>query len=144
VTQIRDATPADAAALAPLVTELGYPSDADALARRVATLVADEWSGVWVAETGGAIAGVVSAHASPLLSRDTRICRITAMIVTADAQGRGVGRALGERVEQEARRWNCDRIEVTSSQRRTDAHAFYARMGYEIKSHRFIKAVPVL
>ena len=51
---------------------------------------------------------------------------------------------LAERVEQEARRWNCDRIEVTSSQRRAGAHAFYARLGYEIKSHRFIKGVSVL
>jgi hypothetical protein len=71
---------------------------------------------LWVAETGGTIIGAVSAHASPLLSRDTRICRITAMIVTADAQGRGVG----------------------------GAHAFYARLGYDIKPHRFIKNVSVL
>jgi GNAT superfamily N-acetyltransferase len=144
VTAVRDATPGDAAALAPLLTELGYPSEPDAVAERVAVLAADEWSGVWVAESGGTMLGAVSAHASPLLSRDTRICRITAMIVTADAQGRGVGRALTTRVEQQAHRWNCDRIEVTSSDHRGGAHAFYARQGYEIKPHRFIKGVSVL
>jgi GNAT superfamily N-acetyltransferase len=141
---VRDATPADADALAPLLRELGYPSERDAVAERLAVLAGDEWSGAWVAEAGGAIVGAVSAHASPLLSRDTRICRITAMIVTAGAQGRGVGRALADRVEQQARRWNCDRIEVTSSDHRGGAHAFYARMGYEIKPHRFIKGVSVL
>jgi len=141
---VRAAAVADAPVVAPLLTELGYPSEPDAVAQRLAALVADEWSGAWVAEVGGTIAGVVSAHASPLLSRDTRICRITAMVVASHAHGRGVGRTLVERVEQEARRWNCDRIEVTSSDHRDGAHAFYARLGYEIKPHRFIKGVSVL
>jgi GNAT superfamily N-acetyltransferase len=144
VTEVRHPAVADAPALAPLLTELGYPSRPEAVAQRLQVLLADEWSGVWVAEVDGTIAGVVSAHASPLLSRDTRICRITAMIVTETAQGRGVGRALVGRVEDEARRWNCDRVEVTSSDHRGGAHAFYARMGYEIKPHRFIKNVSVL
>jgi GNAT superfamily N-acetyltransferase len=141
VTEVREATPADAAALAPLLTELGYPSDPQAVAERVATLAADKWSGVWVAVVNGAIAGAASAHASPLLSRDARICRITAMIVTESAQGAGVGRALLARVEQEARDWNCDRIEVTSSDHRAGAHAFYARLGFQAKPHRFIRSL---
>jgi GNAT superfamily N-acetyltransferase len=141
---IREADPDDAAALAPLLTALGYPAEPEDVARRLAALAGAPADGVWVCELDGAIAGVASAHASPLLTSDFGVCRITAIVVADAARGQGAGRALADRVEAQARQWDCDRIEVTSAERRTDAHAFYRRLGFEVRPHRFIKELPVV
>jgi len=139
--EVREATEADAAALVPLLDELGYPSEEKAVARRLATLAADKASDLWIAERDGTAVGFVSTYVNALVTRDARLCRITAMAVATEAQGAGVGRALIDRVEQEARRAGCDRIEVTSAHRRTEAHAFYERLGFEATSRRFIREI---
>jgi GNAT superfamily N-acetyltransferase len=141
---VRPATPDDAAAIAPLLTELGYPASAEDVARRLDALAGEDATGVWLAELDGRVAGLVAIHASRLVTRDAPLCRIAAMVVGKAARGRGVGRALMEKVEQEASRWGCDRIEVTSAERRADAHAFYRSLGFEDTSRRFIKELPVL
>jgi GNAT superfamily N-acetyltransferase len=46
------------------------------------------------------------------------------MVVTERLRGRGIGRALVERVEAEAQGAGCDRLELTTSEQRGDAHAF--------------------
>jgi N-acetylglutamate synthase-like GNAT family acetyltransferase len=141
---IRAATEADAAALVPLLDELGYPSEEAAVARRLATLVADDASDVWVAERDGAIVGLVGTYINALITRDARLCRITAMVVAEGARGAGVGRALLDRIEAHARERGCDRLEVTSAERRADAHEFYEALGFEGTSRRFVKQLPFL
>ena len=68
--EVREATEADAAALVPLLHELGYPSEEEAVARRLATLVADEASDLWVAERDGTAVGFVSTYVNALVTRD--------------------------------------------------------------------------
>jgi GNAT superfamily N-acetyltransferase len=46
-----------------------------------------------------------------------------------------------ERVESEARARGCERLELTSAQRRADAHAFYSSLGFEPASQRFLKSL---
>jgi N-acetylglutamate synthase-like GNAT family acetyltransferase len=142
--RIRAANAGDAAALVPLLTELGYPSGEDAVARRLATLAADDASEVWIAERDGTVVGLVSTYVNALVTRDAPLCRITAMVVPEAQKGTGVGRALIEQVEAHARERGCDRIEVTSAERRVDAHAFYEHLGFENTSRRFIKELSVL
>lgn len=64
-------------------------------------------------------------------------------IVTSEAcRGQGVGRELMASAEDAARRFGCDQMEVTSANRRTEAHAFYASLGYEDwanRAGRFLK-----
>ena len=92
-----------------------------------------------MAENGAGVIGFVSCFAMPLIHRDAPTCRLAALVVTEEARSAGVGRVLVDRVEADARRWGCDRIEVTSGDDRPDAHRFYIREGYRPKPHRFVK-----
>jgi GNAT superfamily N-acetyltransferase len=69
----------------------------------------------------------------------TTTCRITALVVTSDAQGRGLGRQLLREAERRARAGGAARLELTSGSQRTDAHAFYRACGYGDGTVRFIK-----
>jgi ribosomal protein S18 acetylase RimI-like enzyme len=76
-----------------------------------------------------------------VISRPAPLGRITTLVVSADAQGRGIGRMLVEAAESWMRQQGCKLVEVTSNDRRAEAHAFYRHMGYERTSIRFAKSL---
>jgi GNAT superfamily N-acetyltransferase len=135
---IRDARAADVPALAALVAELGYPTPEATMAVR---LDAMNRAGekVLVAERAGDIVGLLTVHVTPVLHRPTAFGRLTALVVAERARGAGVGRSLVAAAEHLLAARGCALVEVTSNQRRTDAHAFYQRLGYDATSLRFKK-----
>jgi N-acetylglutamate synthase-like GNAT family acetyltransferase len=137
--RVREAKTGDLAAITDLVGQLGYPSDEEAVARRLERLAADPRSWVYVAVEDERVVGLAAVHLMSILERDDPIARITAMVVNADARGQGVGRALLERLEERARAEGCDRIDLTTRYEREGAAAFYQRMGFEDTSLRFVK-----
>lgn len=141
VVAIRDAIVEDTATIAPLLGELGYPSAPDGVRQRLARLLPREDTRVFVAERNARVLGVLGLHRMPVLTSVNDIAMIIALVVTEEAQRTGVGRHLVERAEEEARLWQCGRIMVTSAERRTDAHAFYERLGYEYTGRRFAKRI---
>ena len=92
-----------------------------------------------MAEDGGTIVGFAAIAIVRLLERDRPLCKLTSLMVAPGAQGRGVGSSLLEAVETEASELGCDRVEVASGSEREEAHAFYARRGFEETPHRFVK-----
>lgn len=138
--QIREARPADAARLAELICELGHPIEASQVRRN---LVALKKSGETplVATQGKQIVGMCGIGKRIVIARPAAIGRITSLIVTRDAQGHGIGRMLVEAAEAWMRKQGCALIEVTSNDRRAQAHAFYRHMGYERTSIRFAKTL---
>lgn len=129
--QIRPATPADVPALLPLLEQLGYPDCDDFVEHRIAQLIAHPDAALWVAQAEGEVLGFISLHFVPQLARAGDFCRISYLCVAEDARSLGLGALLEAAAEREARRRGCDRIELHSHQRRTRAHQFYARQGYE-------------
>ena len=71
--------------------------------------------------------------------RPAPVGRIPVLVVAKEAQGLGLGRMLVDAAEQWCRTKGCRLIEVTSNDRRAEAHAFYRHMGYERTSIRFFK-----
>jgi GNAT superfamily N-acetyltransferase len=137
---IRDAAPGDAAPVAALLTQLGDPSDPDAVEARLDRLrvVGDR---VVVAELEGNVVGVAHLQVSPALERDRPAGKLGALVVDEAHRGHGIGRALVEAVEAEARLRGCGLLFLTTSERRGDAHAFYEDVGLEHTGRRYTRTL---
>ena len=138
--RLRDATPHDAQVVADLLSELGYPSPVDVMADRLEAFIRSGEVAI-LALDDSRVLGLVTVHVTPVLHRPTCVGRITAMVVTENARGLQVGRALVEEAERRLAARGCALVEVTSNQSRTPAHAFYERLGYEKTSYRFKKSL---
>ena len=137
---IRDAVPADADAIATLLDQLGYPADAEAVDARLERLrvVGDR---VVVAEVDGRPVGLAHLQVAPAIERDRPAAKIGALVVDQAHRGRGVGRALVEALEAEARARGCELLYLTTAERRDDAHAFYERLGLEYTGRRYARTL---
>jgi N-acetylglutamate synthase-like GNAT family acetyltransferase len=137
--RIRDAEREDAEAVAALIGQLGYPTSAEAVARRLARLAASEADSCLVAQLDGEVVGLASIHRSLSLEYEDPAAKLSALIVDARYRRRGIGEALVSASEAEARKRGCCLMFVTTAERRADAHAFYRRVGFEETGRRFAK-----
>lgn len=139
--RVRDATVADAAAIAPLLGELGYPVAAEDLAPRLARMLQRDDQKILIAEDGEGTLGVLALHVFPMLEYAQDAALITALVITERARGTGVGRMLVVGAEAHARAVGARRFLVTTHNRRAGAHAFYERLGFEFTGRRYVKDV---
>ncbi|TCO62820.1 GNAT family N-acetyltransferase [Actinocrispum wychmicini] len=141
--QIRLAHTTDAAAVNELLHQLGYPQGGtETTATRIQTWGDDPASAAYVAEAGGDLLGLVAVHVCPFFERAGSWGRIVALVVAEQARGQGVGGQLVKAAEVFATGRGCVRMEVTSADRREDAHEFYRRRGYIAqtgRSSRFLR-----
>jgi GNAT superfamily N-acetyltransferase len=137
--EIRRASLSDARELARLFAELGYATTEDDVRGRWSAWDAGGNIALVVDGADGELMGAATLHQTLVLHRPTPIGRISALVVGARHRNKGIGRAIVDAAEQMFREAGCGMIEVTSNMRRTDAHAFYARLGYEMTSARFVK-----
>lgn len=140
---LRRVRPDDAADVAALLVELGYPdNEVAAVRRRLAAWTREPAGVVLVAQLDGRVVGTVAVTAIPFLERAGRWGRIVALVVAAECRGQGVGRRLVAAAEAAAGDLGCVRMEVSSSLARTESHPFYRRLGYQDwadRSTRYMK-----
>jgi len=137
---IRDARADDGAAIAFLLGQLGYETEATAVAPRL-ELLAIVGDRVVVAVTEDEVVGLAHLHASPTIEYERPAAKIGALVVDESHRGEGIGRALVEAMEAEARARRCVLLFLTTAVRREDAHAFYRRVGLEETGSRFTKTL---
>ena len=136
---VRDAAAADVETLTSLMAVLGYPVSASDLEPRLDRVLRTGDRVLVAVESDGAVVGCAVVHVTPALHRPSFVGRVTMLAVAEAVQGRGVGRALMDAAEQHVRASGCERLEVTSSHKHADAHAFYRRLGYDNDGVRFAK-----
>lgn len=136
---LRNASLIDADDVAALLTLLGYPCERADAAERIAQILENDRQVLVVARHQGAVCGLIGLDFMYYLPLGTTTCRVTALVVTEEAQGRGLGRQLLREAERRARGAGAARIELTSGSQRQDAHAFYKACGYSDGTLRFIK-----
>ena len=142
---VRDARPSDAATLALLLGQLGYPVAAPELERRLLRMLDHNDQRVLIAEATGSTdrqpIGLLALHIFPVLAYSDDLAMIMALVIDEGARGVGVGRALVDRAAALAREHGASRLMVTTHVRRADAHAFYERLGFEFTGRRYVKAL---
>ena len=138
---LRVAMPADADDVARLLTEMGYPCEIDDALERIGAILDNDRQVVVVARRDGAVSGLIALDFMYYLPLGTTTCRVNALVVTATAQGLGIGRALLKEAERRARAGGAARIELASGSQRTEAHAFYRACGYSDGTVRFVKSL---
>jgi GNAT superfamily N-acetyltransferase len=117
--------------MAELAGQLGYPSSAADVERRVAGMDAAGEHVVFVARLAdGSIAGWIGAFVYRSVEADARI-EISGLVVDDRHRSQAVGRFLLERAEAWAREKGCSATGLRSNVIRERAHAFYERQGYE-------------
>ncbi|MER3419799.1 MAG: GNAT family N-acetyltransferase [Chloroflexota bacterium] len=141
---IREATEADLPRLLDLYFQLSQlgsrPEDAprpvtEAHRGALQALRTDPHVTCLVVELDGQVVGTLTMYVLANLSYGARPFAVIENVVTDVAvRGRGLGRLLMAHAEELARRQGCYRMVLTSHRRRTDAHRFYERLGFQ-RSH---------
>ena len=117
--------------MAELAGQLGYPSNADDIARRLARLNMTGEHVVFVAQLAdGTIAGWIGAFVYRCVEADARV-EISGLVVDERFRSQSVGRLLLERAEAWSREKGLTATSLRSNVIRERAHAFYKRQGYE-------------
>ncbi|MDQ1046982.1 GNAT family N-acetyltransferase [Streptomyces sp. V4I2] len=135
--EIRPATtddiPAIVAMLAddPLGAQRESPDDLTPYLAALERLTADPNQQLVVAVREGRVVGTLQLTIIPGLSRrgSTRSI-VEGVRVHADERGSGLGTRLIEWAIEESRRQDCQLVQLTSDNTRTDAHRFYERLGF--------------
>ena len=137
---LRRARLKDAAEIARLVTELGYPVEAGAILPRLqALLVHPDHLVAVAAGPNDHLSGVIMAEHRGLLLYAPQV-EIMGLSVGSDMRRMGVGRALVKAVEAWARQFGDRQIVVRSNVIRPESHPFYEKIGYERKKTQHVYA----
>ena len=134
----------DLPAVRNLAEQLGYSAEIVDLARRFYALTKSQDHKLFVARNGDqqAVGWVhVGTEMASLIADDR--AGIGALVVDSQARSRGIGASLMKTAEKWASDRNLKLMRVRSNMKRSEAHRFYQRQGYEIvKSwHLFTKTL---
>jgi len=135
--EIRAATRVDIPAIVAMLTDdpLGAqresPDDLTPYLTALERLSSDPHQHLVVAVREGHVVGTLQLTVIPGLSRrgSTRSI-IEGVRIHADERGSGLGTQLIEWAIDESRRQDCQLVQLTSDNTRTDAHRFYERLGF--------------
>ena len=126
---IREATLSDAAVLADLASQLGYPSTSEQIAVRLEVLRSRSGNEVLVAEDESGVVGWLHVSGMYLLESPA-FAEVLGLIVDEAHRGKGIGKRLLEGAVRWATEHGFDKLRVRSNVIREDAHRFYEREGF--------------
>ena len=140
--EIRGAQPGDAAEMARLSIQLGYPMTADEITRRLAVLLPNELHYIAVAVSGSRMLGRVHCEHRSGIEAGER-AELMALVVDVDARRGGVGRQLVEAAERWALSRDLSSLVVRSNAARELSHPFYLALGFsrDKTQHVYSKAL---
>lgn len=136
---IRKARLSDVGAIQNLLSQMDYPETGLFLKDKVKILIGHPDEELIVYEKDEEIIAFMSIHFIPQIALKGDFARVSYFAVDAAFRCNGIGREMEEYCVDLAKSRNCDRIELHSHSRRTDAHRFYFRQGYNESPKYLIK-----
>jgi len=121
----------DAARIAELSAQLGYPATEKQMKMRLREVIQDREAACFVAESReGGLIGWIHVSTTPLLEVERR-AEVNGLVVDEVMRSGGAGAMLLGAAEKWARGKRCRSMSVRSNVLRERAHGFYLRNGYE-------------
>lgn len=136
---IRDATLDDVEQIVVLLEELGYPTPVGEMSDRMQTMSQDPSYRALLAEYDDKVVGMIGLAKTYFYEKRGLYIRVITLITKNEYRNLGIGAALLNRAEDWARELGATGMTVSSNKRRSDAHRFYRRLGYEDTSYTFFK-----
>jgi GNAT superfamily N-acetyltransferase len=130
---IRLMRPSDAAEVAALAGQLGYPSTPEQVVHRFAHI----HGCVSVAEVEGRVVGFVHCLMRTSMVGTARV-EIASLVVDEASRGKGIGSQLLAAAEEWGRAQGAGKARLLSRATRPDAHRLYVRSGYEITKTSYV------
>lgn len=127
---LRPARIDDAAAIAALSTQLGYPTTTEQAAARLSQLLPMPDHCILIAERAGSVAGWAHVERRVNLESGDR-AELMGLVVDEKARRAGIGGKLVEAVEHWAAARQLEILVVRSNVAREASHAFYRQIGYQ-------------
>jgi predicted N-acetyltransferase YhbS len=141
--EIRKANDDDVAAIASLMTYLGYPTTAAQMRNRLQRMAVDRNYANLVAVDEGKVVGFVGLAFGTYYEHDGSYVRIAALAVAPEAQRKGIGKKLVAAAEELANARGAITCIVNSGLQRDQAHRFYEGLGFFWKSKAFYKPLRI-
>jgi GNAT superfamily N-acetyltransferase len=128
--EIRLAKKEDAARIAELSGQLGYPATEEEILQRMKRMRPAEQHAIFVTESEAGVTGWLHVSVTPLLEEPLR-AEVNGLVVDENLRSLGAGAKLLEAAESWAAKRGCEGMSVRSNVIRERAHEFYLRNGYE-------------
>ncbi len=138
--EIREMRHGDIEEVTKLAQQLGYPNTREEIENRFDAVSRSGDHALFVACEVDVVGWAqINREAATLLS-DPR-AEITALVVDEAARGQNIGKLLLAHAERWAKGRSLHIVRLRSNVKRTDAHRFYLREGYDIQKswHLFVK-----
>jgi GNAT superfamily N-acetyltransferase len=136
--QIRAAKLNDAAAIADLSTELGYPTSAgQSLERLQAVLERDDHAVLVACPADSSVVGWVHVFVAHRIESDA-FAELGGFVVAEQHRGGGIGRALLVAAKEWVVARGIAKLRVRSRSGRVEAHAFYERLGFTLSKEQHV------
>ena len=134
---IRAMLESDADAVYRLAVQLGYPTQLALTKARVRAVLSSDAADAFVAEDSeGRVLGWAHVFAAPFLESGPN-AELGGLVVEESARGRGIGTALVARAEAWTRERGIRKLCLRSNVIRTEAHAFYQKLGFAVQKSQF-------
>lgn len=135
---IRPAAIDDAARIAELSGQLGYPTTAEAVAARLAAIGGHEDHELSVGTLpGGVVAGWIHIYVRRVVMIDPMV-EIDGLVVDERYRRAGIGTRLMDHAEAWSRDRGIDVVNLHSNVIREGSHAFYRSLGYEYVKRQMV------
>src|SRR5262245_35366811 len=132
----------DAAALAELMSELGYKTTKSEMQIRLERIATDKRYRTFVAVGDGKVCGMIGTVTSLSYEHNDPGGRILALVTLMTMRRHGIGCALVDTAEKDFAQRGIRRVALNTQLARKDAHKFYESLGYERNGWRFVKQLP--